>query len=86
MDRHGELTGSWHGVDDVQGLDPQLTASLFADSVCVGERSVDGEGCFVLKVEAEASSLRVRNSGSVEITRHTMWGCFSQQTGLLVQC
>jgi len=70
----------------VKGLDLQLTARLFADSVCVGERSVDGEDCFVLKVEAEASSLRVRNSGSVEIIRHTMWGCFSQQTGLLVQC
>ncbi|PAN50427.1 hypothetical protein PAHAL_9G519300 [Panicum hallii] len=69
----------------LQGLDPQLTASLFADSVCVGERSVDGEDCFVLKVEAEASSLRARNSGSVEIIRHTVWGYFSQRTGLLVQ-
>jgi len=69
----------------LQGLDPQLTASLFADSVCVGERSVDGEDCFVLKVEAEASSLRARNSGSVEIIRHIVWGYFSQRSGLLVQ-
>jgi hypothetical protein len=69
----------------VQGLDPQLTASLFADSVCIGERSIDGEDCFVLKVEAEASSLRARNSSSVEIIRHTVWGYFSQRTGLLVQ-
>ncbi|CAL4930304.1 unnamed protein product [Urochloa decumbens] len=69
----------------LQGLDPQLTASLFADSVCIGERSVDGEDCFVLKVEAEASSLRARNSSSVEIIRHTVWGYFSQRTGLLVQ-
>uniref|UniRef100_A0A453IEY2 Uncharacterized protein n=1 Tax=Aegilops tauschii subsp. strangulata TaxID=200361 RepID=A0A453IEY2_AEGTS len=71
---------------DVQGLDPMLTASLFAeDSVCIGERSIDGEDCFVLKVEAEASSLRARNSSSVEIIRHTVWGYFSQRTGLLVQ-
>uniref|UniRef100_M8C0S9 Uncharacterized protein n=1 Tax=Aegilops tauschii TaxID=37682 RepID=M8C0S9_AEGTA len=68
------------------GLDPMLTASLFAeDSVCIGERSIDGEDCFVLKVEAEASSLRARNSSSVEIIRHTVWGYFSQRTGLLVQ-
>jgi hypothetical protein len=73
------------GLTDVQGLDPQLTASLFADSVCIGERSIDGEDCFVLKVEAEASSLRARNSSSVEIIRHTVWGYFSQRTGLLVQ-
>nr|BAK06827.1 predicted protein [Hordeum vulgare subsp. vulgare] len=70
----------------LQGLDPMLTASLFAeDSVCIGERSIDGEDCFVLKVEAEASSLRARNSSSVEIIRHTVWGYFSQRTGLLVQ-
>jgi hypothetical protein len=70
----------------MQGLDPMLTASLFAeDSVCIGERSIGGEDCFVLKVEAEASSLRARNSGSVEIIRHTVWGYFSQRTGLLVQ-
>ncbi|KQK22407.1 uncharacterized protein LOC100840558 [Brachypodium distachyon] len=70
----------------LQGLDPMLTASLFADdSVCIGERSIEGEDCFVLKVEAEASSLRARNSSSVEIIRHTVWGYFSQRTGLLVQ-
>ncbi|EMS48646.1 hypothetical protein TRIUR3_25994 [Triticum urartu] len=69
----------------MSGLDPMLTASLFADSVCIGERSIDGEDCFVLKVEAEASSLRARNSSSVEIIRHTVWGYFSQRTGLLVQ-
>jgi len=70
----------------LQGLDPMLTASLFADdSVCIGERSIDGEDCFVLKVEAEASSLRARNSSSVEIIRQTVWGYFSQRTGLLVQ-
>ena len=84
MDRHGTLTDRLHGID-MQGLDPQLTASLFADSVCIGERSIDGEDCFVLKVEAEASSLRARNSSSVEIIRHTVWGYFSQRTGLLVQ-
>ncbi|XP_078174952.1 uncharacterized protein LOC144568468 [Carex rostrata] len=69
----------------LQGLDPMLTANLFANSVCNGEKSINGEDCFVLKVEAEAASLQARNSSSVEIMRHTVWGYFSQRTGLLVQ-
>lgn len=69
----------------MQGLDPMLTANLFANSVCNGEKSINGEDCFVLKVEAEAASLQARNSSSVEIMRHTVWGYFSQRTGLLVQ-
>ncbi|KAJ4761391.1 DUF620 family protein (DUF620) [Rhynchospora pubera] len=69
----------------LQGLDPMLTANLFANSVCKGEKSINGEDCFVLKVEAEAASLQARNSSSVEIMRHTVWGYFSQRTGLLVQ-
>lgn len=62
-----------------------LTANLFANSVCTGEKSINGEECFVLKVEAEAASLQARNSSSVEIMRHTVWGYFSQRTGLLAQ-
>lgn len=29
--------------------------------------------------------LRARSSSNVEIIRHTVWGCFSQRTGLLIQ-
>ncbi|KAL8161092.1 hypothetical protein V2J09_012581 [Rumex salicifolius] len=69
----------------LQGLDPRLTASLFANSVCIGEKAVNNEDCFVLKLEAEASTLQARSSSNVEIIRHTIWGYFSQRTGLLVQ-
>ncbi|KAK8549424.1 hypothetical protein V6N13_027177 [Hibiscus sabdariffa] len=69
----------------LQGLDPRSTANLFTNSVCVGERTVADEDCFVLKLEAEPSTLRARSSSNVEIIRHTVWGCFSQKTGLLIQ-
>lgn len=43
------------------------------------------EDCFILKLEAESSALRARSNSNVEIVRHTVWGYFSQRTGLLVQ-
>lgn len=43
------------------------------------------EDCFVLKLQAEASTLRARSSKNVEIVHHTIWGYFSQRTGLLVK-
>lgn len=58
---------------------------MFSDSICIGEKPVNGEDCFVLKFEAEPSSLKARSSSNVEIMRHTVWGYFSQRTGLLVQ-
>ncbi|XP_049403998.1 uncharacterized protein LOC125867512 [Solanum stenotomum] len=69
----------------LQGLDPRSTADMFSDSICIGEKPVHGEDCFVLKFEAEPSSLKARSSSNVEIMRHTVWGYFSQRTGLLVQ-
>ncbi len=68
-----------------QGLDPKSTANLFSNSICDGEKAINDEDCFVLKLEAEPSSLRARSTGNVEIIRHTVWGYFSQRTGLLVQ-
>ena len=68
-----------------QGLDPRSTANLFSNAVCMGEKVINNEDCFLLKLEAEPSTLRARSSNSVEIIRHTVWGCFSQKTGLLVQ-
>lgn len=68
----------------LQGLDPRSTANLFPTAVCIGEKSIDGEDCFVLRVEAEQGILRARSSSSIEIIRHTVWGYFSQRTGLLV--
>ncbi|KAL5709338.1 hypothetical protein ACHQM5_020041 [Ranunculus cassubicifolius] len=69
----------------LQGLDPRATASLFSNSVCIGEKEINNEDCFALKLEAEPSALRARNSNNVEIIRHTVWGFFSQRTGLLVR-
>nr|GMD59078.1 uncharacterized protein LOC109153431 [Ipomoea batatas] len=69
----------------LQGLDPRSTANLFSNSICTGEKTVNEEDCFVLKLEAEAPSLKARSSSNVEIIRHTLWGYFSQRTGLLVQ-
>ncbi|KAE9594349.1 hypothetical protein Lal_00001260 [Lupinus albus] len=68
----------------LQGLDPSSTANLFSNSICIGEKTIDNEDCFILKMEAESSSLRARSNNNVEIVRHTVWGYFSQRTGLLV--
>ncbi|KAI4370566.1 hypothetical protein MLD38_018908 [Melastoma candidum] len=69
----------------LQGLDPRSTANLFSNSVCIGEKTVNGEDCFVLKLEAESSALRRRSSSNLQIIRHTIWGYFGQRTGFLVQ-
>ncbi|KAI4299482.1 hypothetical protein L6164_032941 [Bauhinia variegata] len=69
----------------LQGVDPRSPANLFSNSICIGEKTVNNQDCFVLKLEAEPSSLRARSSSNVEIVRHTVWGYFSQRTGLLVQ-
>ncbi|XP_057804601.1 uncharacterized protein LOC131019981 [Salvia miltiorrhiza] len=69
----------------LQGLDPRGTADLFSNSICTGEKTINGDDCFVLKLEAESSTLMARSSSNAEINRHTIWGYFSQKTGLLVQ-
>lgn len=71
--------------DTQQGLDPMSTANLFSNSVCAGEKTINDEGCFILKLEAESSTLKARSNSNVEIIRHTVWGYFSTRTGLLVQ-
>ncbi|GAV56816.1 DUF620 domain-containing protein [Cephalotus follicularis] len=68
----------------LQGLDPKSTANLFTNSVCIGEKAINEEKCFTLKLDLETSTLRARSSSNVEIMRHTVWGHFSQRTGLLV--
>ncbi|XP_057726082.1 uncharacterized protein LOC130941547 [Arachis stenosperma] len=69
----------------IQGIDPRSTANLFNNSICIGEKTVNNEECFTLKLEAESASLKARSSSNVEIIQHTLWGHFSQRTGLLVQ-
>ncbi|KAF5203095.1 Duf620 family protein [Thalictrum thalictroides] len=68
-----------------QGLDPRATANLFADAMCIGEKIINNEECFILKLEASPASLQARSCESFEIIHHTLWGYFSQRSGLLVQ-
>ncbi|TKW28151.1 hypothetical protein SEVIR_3G330200v4 [Setaria viridis] len=69
----------------VQGLDPKSTANLFSTATWVGEKCIDDDDCFVLRVDADPSALRARSSADVEVVRHAVWGYFSQRTGLLVR-
>ncbi|KAL8060689.1 hypothetical protein ABFX02_02G041100 [Erythranthe guttata] len=68
----------------LQGLDPRTTASMFTDSICIGEKSINGEDCFILKLAADPHTLKARSEGPAEIIRHVLFGYFSQKTGLLV--
>ncbi|XP_010028388.2 LOW QUALITY PROTEIN: uncharacterized protein LOC104418679 [Eucalyptus grandis] len=68
----------------LQGLDPRTTVSLFADARCVGEKKLNGEDCFILKLCADPQTLKARSEGPAEIIRHVLFGYFSQKTGLLV--
>ncbi|KAL6494683.1 hypothetical protein OROGR_031483 [Orobanche gracilis] len=67
-----------------QGLDPRATASMFIDSICIGEKIINGEDCFILKLAADPQTLKARSEGPAEIIRHVLFGYFSQKTGLLV--
>ncbi|KAG2297734.1 hypothetical protein Bca52824_044403 [Brassica carinata] len=68
----------------LQGLDPRTTANMFASARCIGEKKIDGEDCFILKLCADPATLRARSEGASETIRHTLFGYFSQKTGLLV--
>lgn len=69
----------------IQGLDPRSTADLFSDAVWVGEKTISGQDCFILQVDTKTDSLHARSSSQAEVVKHTMWGYFSQKTGLLIQ-
>ncbi|CDO97249.1 unnamed protein product [Coffea canephora] len=68
----------------LQGLDPRTTAGMFADARCIGEKKINGEDCFILKLCADPQTLKARSEGPAEIIRHVLFGYFSQKTGLLV--
>eukprot|EP00252_Welwitschia_mirabilis_P005250 TRINITY_DN15744_c0_g3_i2.p1 TRINITY_DN15744_c0_g3~~TRINITY_DN15744_c0_g3_i2.p1 ORF type:complete len:195 (+),score=27.47 TRINITY_DN15744_c0_g3_i2:125-709(+) len=57
---------------------------MFANAKCIGEKQIDGEDCFILKLCADPSTLRARSDGPAEIIRHVLFGYFSQRTGLLL--
>ncbi|KAJ4770817.1 DUF620 family protein (DUF620) [Rhynchospora pubera] len=68
----------------LQGLDPLTTASMFSESRCIGERKINGEDCFILKLCTDPETLKSRSEGPAEIIRHVLFGYFSQRTGLLI--
>ncbi|OWM80652.1 hypothetical protein CDL15_Pgr006682 [Punica granatum] len=68
----------------LQGLDPRTTASMFATARCIGEKMINGEDCFILKLCADPTTLKARSEGPAEIIRHVLFGYFSQKTGLLI--
>ncbi|GAB2279210.1 hypothetical protein Dimus_013860 [Dionaea muscipula] len=69
----------------LQGLDPRATANLFIDAVCIGEKVINNEDCFILKLETSQSILDAQSGPKYEIIHHTIWGYFSQRSGLLLQ-
>ncbi|GMJ06833.1 Boundary of ROP domain4 [Hibiscus trionum] len=57
---------------------------MFGDARCIGEKKIDGEDCFILKLCTDPQTLKARSEGPAEIIRHVLFGYFSQKTGLLV--
>ncbi|KAG6525825.1 uncharacterized protein LOC122047125 [Zingiber officinale] len=68
----------------LQGLDPLTTATMFTNALCIGEKNVNGEDCFILKLCADPQTLKVKSEGHVEVIRHVLFGYFSQRSGLLI--
>ncbi|XP_049412520.1 uncharacterized protein LOC125875578 [Solanum stenotomum] len=68
-----------------QGLDPRSTANLFSNAICFGEKTIKDEECFILKLESSIEMLKAQSTINTEVVHHTIWGYFSQRTGLLVQ-
>ncbi|XVE56025.1 hypothetical protein DITRI_Ditri03aG0204100 [Diplodiscus trichospermus] len=60
-------------------------ASLFLDAVCIGEQTINKEHCFILKLETSSNALKAQSYAQTEIIHHTIWGYFSQRTGLLIK-
>ncbi|KAI3699428.1 hypothetical protein L2E82_43737 [Cichorium intybus] len=69
----------------LQGLDPRSTGDLFLQAVCIGEKVINEEECFILKLDTSQSDLEAQNDPRFEIIHHTIWGYFSQRSGLLVK-
>ncbi|KAK4722898.1 hypothetical protein R3W88_013131 [Solanum pinnatisectum] len=68
-----------------QGLDPRSTANLFLNAVCIGEKKIKDEGCFILKLETSKDMLKAQSTANTEVVHHTIWGNFSQRSGVLIQ-
>ncbi|EER95445.1 uncharacterized protein LOC8059834 [Sorghum bicolor] len=69
----------------LQGLDPVTIASIFSTAEHAGEKEVDGEDCFVLRLDVGPSVLSSWSDGTAEVIRHGLTGFFSQRSGLLAR-
>ncbi|KAK3150585.1 hypothetical protein QOZ80_3AG0235090 [Eleusine coracana subsp. coracana] len=69
----------------LQGLDPLTIASIFSTAEHAGEKQVDGEDCFVLRLDVGPSVLSSWSDGTAEVIRHGLTGFFSQRSGLLAR-
>uniref|UniRef100_A0ACD5WIE7 Uncharacterized protein n=1 Tax=Avena sativa TaxID=4498 RepID=A0ACD5WIE7_AVESA len=69
----------------LQGLDPAMIASIFSTAEHAGEKQVDGEDCFVLRLDVGPSTLSSWSDGTAEVIRHGLTGFFSQRSGLLAR-
>ncbi|KAJ0610057.1 hypothetical protein HanLR1_Chr00c0279g0735161 [Helianthus annuus] len=68
-----------------QGLDPRSTVNLFSNAVCIGEKLVMNEDCFILRLDTSQDILKAQSKANMETSHHIIQGYFSQRTGLLIQ-
>lgn len=66
-------------------MDPRSTANLFLSANCIGEKVINGEQCFILKLDTSPAIREEQSGPNYEIIHHTIWGYFSERSGLLVQ-
>ncbi|MFS7924988.1 hypothetical protein Hanom_Chr03g00279091 [Helianthus anomalus] len=67
------------------GLDPRSTVNLFSNAVCIGEKLVMNEDCFILRLDTSQDILKAQSKANMETSHHIIQGYFSQRTGLLIQ-
>lgn len=53
--------------------------------MCIGEKTTNNEDCFILKHETNKEVLLAQRTENTDIVHHTIWGYFSQRTGLLIK-
>ncbi|KAM0030662.1 hypothetical protein Hdeb2414_s0018g00539401 [Helianthus debilis subsp. tardiflorus] len=68
-----------------QGLDPRSTVNLFSNALCIGEKLVMNEDCFILRLDTSQDILKAQSKANMETSHHIIHGYFSQRTGLLIQ-
>lgn len=58
---------------------------MFANAVCIGEKIINEEDCFILKLDTNQAALEAQSGPNYEILHHTIWGYFSQRSGLMIK-